>query len=96
MAIHYRHYFHAFSALGRSDLGASALRHYEGCVDKAFFFVEHAATLITYAKQKKLGLVSFWAIQRDEKCPTGIDLNLCTGVNASALQFHQIFDSVNH
>ena len=26
-----------------SDLGASALRHHEGCVDEAFFFVKHAA-----------------------------------------------------
>ena len=43
MAIHARHDFHAFSTLGRSDLGASALRHHESCVDEAFFFVEHAA-----------------------------------------------------
>ncbi len=33
MAIHDRHDFHAFSTLGRSDLGASALRHHKGCVD---------------------------------------------------------------
>jgi len=32
-----------FSTLGRSDLGASALRHHEGCVDEGYFFVEHAA-----------------------------------------------------
>jgi hypothetical protein len=43
VAMHYRQDFHAFSALGRSDLGAAALRHHEGCVDKAFFFVGHAA-----------------------------------------------------
>jgi hypothetical protein len=43
VAIHDRHDFHAFSTLGRSDLGASALRHQESCVDEAFFFVEHAA-----------------------------------------------------
>ena len=43
VAIHDRHDFHAFSTLRRSDLGASALRHHEGCVDEAFFFVEHAA-----------------------------------------------------
>jgi hypothetical protein len=41
--IHDRHDFHAFSTLGRSDLGASALRHHQGCVDEAFFFIEHAA-----------------------------------------------------
>src|SRR6476469_6369575 len=35
--------FMTFSTLGRSDLGASALRHHEGCVDEGYFFVEHAA-----------------------------------------------------
>src|SRR5262245_10710975 len=43
VAIHDRHACHAFCTLGGSDLGASALRHREGCVYEAFFFVEHAA-----------------------------------------------------
>jgi hypothetical protein len=40
MAIHNRHDFHAFSALGRSDLRAPTLSHHEGCIDDAFFFVQ--------------------------------------------------------
>ncbi|HEY1585179.1 MAG TPA: glycosyl hydrolase family 18 protein [Polyangia bacterium] len=64
--------------------------------DTEIFSLDNASALVAYAKQKKLGLVSFWAIQRDEKCPAATDLNLCTGVNASTFQFHQIFDSVNH
>jgi len=64
--------------------------------DTEIFSLDNASALVAYAKQKKLGLVSFWAIQRDEKCPAAIDLNLCTGVNTSTFQFHQIFDAVNH
>jgi chitinase len=63
--------------------------------DTEVFSLDNAKTLIAYAKQKQLGLVSFWAIQRDEKCPSGVDLDVCTGVNASTFQFHQIFDGVN-
>ena len=64
--------------------------------DTEVFSLANAQTLVDYAKQKKLGLVSFWAIQRDEKCPAAIDLNLCSGSNASTFQFHQIFDAVRH
>jgi chitinase len=63
--------------------------------DTEVFSLDNAKTLVAYAKQKQLGLVSFWAIQRDEKCPAGVDLDVCTGVNASTFQFHQIFDGVN-
>jgi chitinase len=63
--------------------------------DTSVFSLANATTLVAYAKQKRLGLVSFWAIQRDEKCPAGIDLNLCTGVNTSTFQFNQIFAGVN-
>jgi chitinase len=75
-------------------VGATAMAGHND--DTEIFSLDDASALIAYAKQKKLGLVSFWAIQRDEKCPAAIDLNLCTGVNASTFQFHQIFDAVNH
>jgi chitinase len=64
--------------------------------DSEVFSLDNARALVAYAKEKKLGLVSFWAIQRDQKCPGAIDLDQCTGVNGSAFQFHQIFDGVNH
>ena len=62
VAIHDRHDFHAFSTLGRSDLGASALRHHEGCVDEAFFFVEHAAFA-----QFVIGGAIYWIVRRRKK-----------------------------
>jgi hypothetical protein len=75
-------------------VGATAMLGHND--DTEVFSLANATTLVAYAKQKKLGLVSFWAIQRDEKCPAAVDRDLCTGVNTSAFQFHQIFDSVNH
>jgi glycosyl hydrolase family 18 (putative chitinase) len=63
--------------------------------DAESFSLDNARTLIAHAKAKKLGLVSFWAIQRDAKCKAGIDLDHCTGVNTSAFQFHQLFATVN-
>ena len=75
-------------------VGATAMLGHND--DTEVFSLDNAATLVAYAKQKKLGLVSFWAIQRDEKCPAGVDLDVCTGVNSAAFQFHQIFDGVSH
>jgi len=41
VAIHNRHDFHAFSALGWTDLRASALGHRKGRVDETLFLVQH-------------------------------------------------------
>ena len=46
VAIHNRHDFHAFSALGRPHFGTATLGHREGRIDKAFFFIERS----TFAK----------------------------------------------
>jgi chitinase len=75
-------------------IGATAMLGHND--DSEVFSLANAQTLVDYAKQKKLGLVSFWAIQRDQKCSGGVDLDRCTGVNSSTFQFHQIFDSVRH
>jgi hypothetical protein len=63
--------------------------------DNETFSIANAQTLISYAKKKKLGLLAFWAIQRDEKCAGAINLDLCNGQSASTFQFSQIFESVN-
>ena len=64
VAIHDRHDFHAFSTLGRSDLGASALRHHEGGVDEAFFFVKHAAFAQFVGNVHENGTQNFTAAPR--------------------------------
>jgi chitinase len=64
--------------------------------DTEVFSIANAQTLIAYAKQKKLGLLAFWAIQRDEACAGGtLNLDLCNGQSASTFQYSQIFASVN-
>jgi chitinase len=63
--------------------------------DNETFSIANAQTLIDYAKQKKIGLLAFWAIQRDEKCAGAINLDLCNGQSQSTFQFSQIFESVN-
>jgi chitinase len=64
--------------------------------DSEVFSIANATTLANYAKSKKLGLLAFWAIQRDEKCPGGIDLDVCSGVNSSTFQFSKIFQAVSN
>ena len=58
--------------------------------DSEVFSLDNANTLAAYAKAKQLGLVSFWAIQRDEKCAGAINLDTCNGVGTSTFQFSQI------
>jgi chitinase len=65
--------------------------------DSEVFSIANAKTLIAYAKQKQLGLVSFWAIQRDEACPSStVDLDVCNGVSSKTFEFNDIFASVLH
>jgi chitinase len=64
--------------------------------DSETFSVSNAQTLISYAQQKKIGLLAFWAIQRDQPCAAQPpNLDLCNGSSASTFQFAQIFASVN-
>jgi chitinase len=64
--------------------------------DGTTFTLDNARALINHASQKKIGLVSFWAIQRDEACPSSGDLGRCSLVNSATFQFHTIFAGVNH
>lgn len=54
----------------------------------------NARTLVDHARQHQLGLVSFWAIQRDQPCPPGSPLDLCSQVNTAPFQFSAIFEAV--
>ena len=55
----------------------------------------NAQTLVDYARQKQLGLLSFWAIHRDQVCPTSNDLALCSRLNTKPFEFYTIFAGVN-
>ncbi len=52
------------------------------------FSLDDATLLAKYARDKQLGLVSFWAISRDRVCATGKDS--CSTINGGAYDFHNI------
>jgi hypothetical protein len=64
--------------------------------DGTTFTLDNARALINHARQTRLGLVSFWAIQRDEACPSSSDLDRCSRVNTATFQFNTIFAGVNN
>lgn len=63
--------------------------------DSEVFSLDDAKTVATWAQTNNLGLLSYWAIQRDEKCPSGIDLDVCSGVNGGTFDFSAIFAAVS-
>lgn len=63
--------------------------------DDETFSLANAGTLVAYARQRQLGLLSFWAIQRDQPCGAAATLDLCSRVNTSVLQFSAVFAGVN-
>jgi chitinase len=74
-------------------IGATAMIGHND--DKEIFTMDHARKLIDFAKQHRLGFVSFWAIQRDQRCAGKLNVDFCTGVNDGPFQFTKIFSSVN-
>ncbi len=57
------------------------------------FSLDDARALADFARAK-LGLVSFWAIQRDQPCGATGGLGLCSQVNTARFQFHQVLRTV--
>jgi chitinase len=56
------------------------------------FSVADAQILAGFAKQNQLGLVAFWAINRDQ--PGSGDLGLYSEAESSTFAFHQVFQTV--
>jgi len=63
--------------------------------DNETLSLANATTLVAYARQRQLGLVSFWAIQRDQPCAPSSTVDLCSHVNTAVFQFSTIFEGVN-
>ncbi len=57
------------------------------------FSLADATALAAWAKQQKLGLLAFWAIQRDEHCVGATDLDRCSGVNSATFDFANAFEA---
>jgi hypothetical protein len=56
------------------------------------FTADDARTVVAFAKQRKVGLLSFWAINRDQVCGAP-DIANCSGVNTANFQFNDIFSA---
>lgn len=56
------------------------------------FTLDDARTVMAFAREKQLGLVSFWAINRDQPCPYE-DLAVCSKVNRKDFEFSAIFSA---
>lgn len=72
-------------------LGATPMIGKNDVASEVFTLVD-AQKLADYAIQKKVGLIAFWAINRDQ--PGTGDLGVSSGVNTGAFQFHDIFRAV--
>jgi hypothetical protein len=55
------------------------------------FTLADAKTLLAFAQQKHIGLLSFWSIHRDR---TGTDYNSASTVNTASYQFANVFKAV--
>ena len=56
------------------------------------FSLDDAKQLAQFARDKKLGLIAFWSIDRDRVCPSGKDS--CSTVNNGAFDFHNALKTV--
>ncbi|GGJ18650.1 hypothetical protein GCM10008938_00940 [Deinococcus roseus] len=63
-------------------------------VSSEVFTLQDARDLTVWAKSKGLGLVAFWAIQRDQVCKNGAGIAICSMQNTGAYDFHNIFKGV--
>jgi chitinase len=61
-------------------------------VTSEVFGLDDARTVVAFAKQRKIGLLSFWAINRDQQCAV-VQIANCSGVNSANFQFNDIFSA---
>lgn len=61
-------------------------------VSSEVFSLDDAKTLAAFAKANKVGLLSFWAINRDQSCSTA-SLALCSEAESTTFAFSAIFRS---
>jgi hypothetical protein len=61
--------------------------------DNETLSTDDAQALVDYVRQKRLGLVAFWAIQRDQVCPANATLGLCSQLDTRTFEFNTIFET---
>jgi hypothetical protein len=59
---------------------------------REIFSLRDARTLLNFAQQQHIAWLSFWSVQRDEKCSKGeVAPHLCTGVSQQPYQYARDF-----
>lgn len=59
---------------------------------KEIFTLQDAQTVLSFAEQQNIALLSFWDVQRDHQCGQGESApNRCTGVTQQPYQYDQTF-----
>jgi chitinase len=85
------------SALGLSDAAAWAMLGATPMIGQndssnEVFTLANAQTLASFAQQKRVGLLSFWSIHRDQP---GSNYNEASTVNTANFQFADVFKAVH-
>jgi hypothetical protein len=53
-----------------------------------------AATMLGFAQQQNMNLLSIWAIQRDNGgCPGTVDSNTCSGITQNTWDFSHLLET---
>jgi chitinase len=63
-------------------------------VQSEVFRIADANAVVAFARANKLGLVSFWGINRDQPCGSDNSLVVCSRVNTARFQFNSAFAQV--
>lgn len=80
-------------AAGYQMIGATPMIG-QNDVSTEVFGTADATILANFAKANHLGLVAFWAIQRDVPCSGGVDLALCSNAQSTKWAFNSVFMSL--
>lgn len=80
-------------AAGYQMIGATPMIGTNDVLSEVFTLAD-AVQLAKFAREKGLGLVAYWAIQRDAPCAGGLDLVMCTGAQTAKYQFHNALKTV--
>jgi chitinase len=60
-------------------------------ISSEYFTLADAQAVASFAKSNGIGLLAFWAIQRDVPCSGAVDLATCSNSQTSAYQYDAIF-----
>ena len=61
--------------------------------DAEVFSLDDAKSVAQFVTTNKVGLASFWSIDRDQVCPKGADFNSCSTVDPTNFAFNTVLQA---